>query len=315
MNSPERPSAKGWLSSGSHPARPVALGDSHELLQEEGQPDGRHQRLLALGVTQRNEDTSGGGEAPAGSDESRQREGGRQQGGGGEACKRQRGHRRRVAAGGCELAEGEVDPPDQAIDQRIGRGQQGIDCRQRQSVERHLQRVGDVARQFRRAAEVAKRGRVGGAALGRRQPVANEKIKSGPGQRLAVERQRDEIAQLARPPRLAEPAGRRVRLRVLAGRLGEEGDGKAPAIRVRPLRLDGDPRVFRHQGGQSHAAQPGLICLQRRRTAGEPERREENPQARKSSSRSPMRQVAVLPPLQPAYDNRESAISATRSSA
>ena len=148
---------------------------------------------------------------PAG-DGGREREGRRQQRSRGKAGERQRRHRRRIAAGGGELAEGEIDPPDQPVDQRIGRRQQSVDRRQRQAVERHLKPIGEASRHAERAAEVAERGRVGGAAFGRRQPVADEKEEPRVGERRAVERQGDEIARLARPARLAEPAGYDMRL-------------------------------------------------------------------------------------------------------
>ena len=125
-----------------HPA-PVALRQAQELAQEERQADGRHQHLLAASMAERNEDRPRRGEAPARRDRGREREGRGQERGGRPADHRQGRDRRRIAAGRGHFAEGEIDPPDQAVDQRIGRRQEPIDRRQRQPVERHLQSIGE----------------------------------------------------------------------------------------------------------------------------------------------------------------------------
>ena len=69
------------------------------------------------------------GEAPDRRDRGGEREGGGQQGGGRRADHGQRRDRRRVAAGRGQFAEGEIDPPDQAVDQRIGGREQRVDRR------------------------------------------------------------------------------------------------------------------------------------------------------------------------------------------
>ena len=112
-----------------HPARPVALRQPQQLPQEEREAHGRHQRLLAAGMAQRNEHRTRRSEPPARCDGGRQHEGGDQQRGGGPADHGERRHRRRVAARRGDFAEGEIDPSDQAVDQRIGRRQQRVDRR------------------------------------------------------------------------------------------------------------------------------------------------------------------------------------------
>ena len=118
----------------------------------------------------------------------------------------QRAERRRIAAGGGEVAEGEVDAADEAVDQRIGGRQQRVDRRQRQAVERLLQRIGGGARQARQFGDVAERGRVGVARFRRRQPEADEEVEADVAERPAVDRQRDHFVGAQRPAGLAEAA-------------------------------------------------------------------------------------------------------------
>src|SRR5271165_512486 len=81
---------------GAHPARPVALRETQQLLKKESEADRSDQRLLALGATQRNEDRKGRGEPPARRDGRREREGGCEKRGGRGAGERKRRHRSRV---------------------------------------------------------------------------------------------------------------------------------------------------------------------------------------------------------------------------
>ena len=208
-----------------------------------------------------------------------QQESRRQQGGRRPADHGQRGDRRRIAARRGQLAESEIDAPDQAIDQRVGRRHQRVDRRQRQSVQRHLQPVSERTRQDGERAYVAERRRIGCAAFRRRQPIADEKVERGFRDGPAVERQRREIARLARPSRLAKAAGGDMIPRFGAGRLGAERDAQAAPVSVRSLRQNGDPRVRRHERRQRHAAKSGLVRLQRRRAAGENDSGDENDEA------------------------------------
>ena len=125
------------------------------------------------------------------------------------------------------------------------------------------------------AADVAERGGVRGAPLGGREPVADEKEKPRVGQRLAVERQRHEIAGFMRPAGLAKAAACDMRFGRLAWPPGQEGDQKSPAVRIRPLRFDPYPNAFRRQRRERHAAKPGLVGLERRRAAREQGEREQ----------------------------------------
>ena len=110
---------------------------------------------------------------------------------------------------------------------------------------------------------------IGGAALRRRQPIADEKKEPGFRYGLAVERQRCQIAGFARPSGIAKAAGREMGSRLLAGRLSAEGDAQPAPVRVRRLRKNGDPCVLRHERRERHPAEPRLVRLQDRRTAGE----------------------------------------------
>ena len=60
-----------------------------------------------------------------------------------------------------------------------------------------------------------------------------------------------------------------MRLRRRAGRLGGEGDLKAPLVRVWRLGENGDPGPVGHERRQRHAAKPRLVRLQRRRATGQ----------------------------------------------
>ena len=157
---------------GTHPACPIALGEAQEFLKKERQTDRRHQRLLAPGVTQRNEDGARRGKAPARRHDCSKHEGRAEQWDWAKARKRERRHRRSISARGGELAEGEIDAPDQPVNERIGCRQKRVDRRQRQPVERHLKDVSDARRNFRRAAQVSERGRDRRRAL-RGSPASN----------------------------------------------------------------------------------------------------------------------------------------------
>ena len=158
-----------------HPARPIALRQAQELAQENRQAHGRHQHLLTPSLAQRNEHHPRRCEPPGGGDRGREHESRDQQGGGRPAEHGERRDRRRIAAGGGDFAEGEIDASDQGIDQRIGRRQERIDRRQRQPIQRHLQSIGERVRHDGQGAQVAEGRGIGGSALRRRQPVANEK--------------------------------------------------------------------------------------------------------------------------------------------
>ena len=82
VKSSESARAKGWLSSGTHPAPPIALGEPQKLLQEQGEADGRDQRLLPPGAAERDEDRARRAVAPPARHGGREREGGRQKRGG-----------------------------------------------------------------------------------------------------------------------------------------------------------------------------------------------------------------------------------------
>ena len=87
-------------------------------------------------------------------------------------------------------------------------------------------------------------------------------------------------------------------LRLLAERLSGEDDIQAAPVRVRRLRENGDPRVLRHERGQGHAAEPRLVGLQDRRTAGErcggDEDDQENAASGASSLAPPRREAPLL---------------------
>ena len=159
-----------------------------------------------------------------------------------QARQRQRRHRAAIAARRGQFAEGEVDPPDQAVDQRIGGGEQGVDRRRAAgrrapSGERKRRDFGTTGALL----QAAERRRVGGAAFRGREPVADEDEEPRLVERLAVERQRDQIARLPRPSGLAKAAGGEMRVRArFAGRRRGEADGEAAAVRVGALADDVD---------------------------------------------------------------------------
>ena len=87
-------------------------------------------------------------------------------------------------------------------------------------------------------------------------------------------------------------------LRLFASRLSGEGDVQTAPVRVGRLRQNGDPRLWRHERRQGHAAKPRLVRLQDRRAAGERcgghENDQENGQAAASSLAPPRREAPLL---------------------
>ena len=86
---------------------------------------------------------------------------------------------------------------------------------------------------------------------------------------FAVERHGDQIARLPRSSGLTKAAGGEMALGLFAGRRRGKPDGESAAVRVRALADDVDCRADGHERRQRHAAEPGLIGLERGRTAGD----------------------------------------------
>ena len=86
-------------------------------------------------------DEAAGGDAKGDSRGDRQQKGERHRTPGRESGGEKHAEGRGIAAGGGKFAEGEVDPPDEPIDQRIGRREQRVDRGERQAVDRLLQAV------------------------------------------------------------------------------------------------------------------------------------------------------------------------------
>ena len=197
----------------------------------------------------------------------------------------QRAERRRIATGGGEVAEGEVDAADEAVDQRIGCRQERVDRRQRQAVERLLHRIGGGTRQTRQIGDVAERGGVGVARFRRRQPEAREEIEADVAERPAVDRQRDHFVGAQRPAGLAEAAvGEMGRTR--SGGIETIDDAQAAPVGKFVLAEDFDGRIGRGDGRQRHSAEAGLIGLDQLRAAGERQSGDEDGEKAPHASRS-----------------------------
>ena len=91
-------------------------------------------------------------QAPAGRDRRREHEGNRQARDGIAHPERDRGRHtadRPIGAERRDLAEGQIDPSDQPVDQRIRGREQRVDRRERDGVDQLLQRIGNGGGQLR----------------------------------------------------------------------------------------------------------------------------------------------------------------------
>ena len=248
------------------------MGEAQQFVQREREPDRGDQRDLSRRAVERLENPSARRDSPSRRDERGRDQRGREHERGRPSRRDPDPGRGGISARRREGAEGEIDPPDDPVNQRISRREQGVDRHHRQAVDRLLQDIGDPRRQVREARDVAERGGVRRARLGRREPETVEKIAVGFAERRAVDLDADEVGRARRPPRRAKPAGREMRDIAAAGRPCVVGDFDPAAVPAFALRVDCQPGVRGFQRGQRHPAEPRLISLQERRAAGDGDR-------------------------------------------
>ena len=129
--------------------------DAHEFLHRERDRGGRDQDRLAEPVArvQRLDDDAADQHAPSGRDRRRQHEREREPRdriADAERDRRRDAADRPVGAEHGDLAERQIDPPDQPVDQRIGGREQRVDGGERDRVDQLLQRVGGSGGEFRK---------------------------------------------------------------------------------------------------------------------------------------------------------------------
>ena len=124
------------------------MDDPQALRQRDRQPDGGDQHGLAApsaaGAEQRGDQAARDGKAEAGGGQASEK-GCECQPEGQSECGGRGGHhaQRRIGTGHRDLAESQVDPAEQAIDEGIGRGQQPIERCRHQAVGHLLHAIGD----------------------------------------------------------------------------------------------------------------------------------------------------------------------------
>src|SRR5271163_2991337 len=237
-----------------HPLEARALRQAKELLHEQREPDRRDQHDLAGGSVQRLKHPAARRHSPGRGDEDggHQRKGEKE--GRGAAGEQTRAERGSIAARGRQFAEREIYAADKAIDQRIGRRQQRIDRRQRQSVDRLLQQIGRPRRKDRQRRDVAEGRGIGCASLRRRQPEANEKIALNFAQLNAVDLDVDQFRGAKRPPWRAKTALREMRGIDAAGIAREIVNLHPAPVGDLLLANDRQPRIGFGESGEGHAA-------------------------------------------------------------
>ena len=181
-------------------------------LHRERDRRGRDQDRLAEPVArvQRRDHHAADQHAPAARDRRRDHEGERKAGdriADAERDRRRDAADRPVGAEHRDLAEREIDPPDQAVDQRIGGREQRVDRRERERIDQLLQRIGGGRRELRQPPGAALRPR---ARLSRE--IALEKEEPRLPERPLVGLDRHEIEPVALERRPAEATGSEVRL-------------------------------------------------------------------------------------------------------
>jgi hypothetical protein len=134
-----------------------------------------------------------------------------------------------------------------------------------------LQGVGEAPRQRRQGVDVAERRRIGGARLGRRQPVADQHVEARVRQRPVVGRQPHHVLGALRASRRLEAAFGEARLRRRAEAAQAIIDAHAAPVGEFALLEDGDHRAGRRQRRQRHAAKTRLIGFDELGAAGKPD--------------------------------------------